>query len=202
VTTLYKADLHHLRGVGTEDERNQLKQDILKLKEQAPNLKLSNEGCWRGANFIVEEYPWLESALRELIYTAHTQYISEDLTYNDYAKLDGTAVTGWVNVNEPNSRNVIHTHYATYSAVFYLQSTGTGKLRFCNPQLVMSNDKTDSPFSRDFFIDPLDGDFFLWPSWVPHEVEPNLSNKQRINIAFDIYLNTGHLINDKPFEEG
>jgi hypothetical protein len=26
----------------------------------------------------------------------------------------------------------------------------------------------------------------MWPSWLPHEVEPNLSNKSRINIAFDI----------------
>jgi len=195
MTTLYKADLHHLKDVGTEAERNQLKEDILKLKESSStNINLSNEGCWRGPDFVVENYPWLESALRELIYKAHTQYITEDPTYKDYAQLDGTQVNGWINVNEPHSRNVMHTHYATYSAVYYVQSTGTGKLRFCNPQLIMTNDRTDSPFSRNFYADPSDGDFYLWPSWVPHEVEPNFSNKQRINIAFDVYLNTGLLL--------
>ena len=33
-----------------------------------------------------------------------------------------------------------------------------------------------------------DGDLLIWPAWVPHFVEENKSNKQRINIASNIKL--------------
>ena len=48
------------------------------------------------------------------------------------------------------------------------------------------NQKT--PFVRDFTIEPKDGDLLVWPAWVPHFVEENKSNKQRINIATNINL--------------
>jgi hypothetical protein len=28
----------------------------------------------------------------------------------------------------------------------------------------------------------------MWPAWVPHEVDPNYSNKERINLTFDITI--------------
>jgi Xaa-Pro aminopeptidase len=31
-----------------------------------------------------------------------------------------------------------------------------------------------------------DGDLILWPAWVPHEVETNFSDRERVNIVFDI----------------
>ena len=34
-----------------------------------------------------------------------------------------------------------------------------------------------------------DGDLIVFPGWVPHDVGPNTSNKQRINIAFNISFN-------------
>ena len=33
---------------------------------------------------------------------------------------------------------------------------------------------------------PKDGLLILWPGWVPHEVEENKSDQQRINLAWGI----------------
>jgi len=33
---------------------------------------------------------------------------------------------------------------------------------------------------------PKDGDLVMWPSWIPHQVERNESNIQRVCIAFNI----------------
>lgn len=185
---MFKADLIHTK-LGTTSQIEELKSDILNFKNSSDeNITLSNPGCWRSKNFSLEKYEWLIEGLKSLVAKAHYQYIEEDHVYKEYAKLDGSILNHWVNVNDPGSRNVMHSHYSTYSAVYYIQVDGTGSLRFCNPALTLSNDLTDSPYSRDFYVAPKEGDLLLWPSWVPHEVEPNLTNKQRINIAFDIHL--------------
>jgi uncharacterized protein (TIGR02466 family) len=186
--TLYKADLFHTANVGTGNEIDQLKSDILELKSKNPNgVSRTNPGCWRSDLFPVENYPWLEQQVKSLIEEAHNFY-SSDTTYFAGTKLDGTQYNAWVNVNDPGSRNVLHSHYSTYSCVYYVQSENTGSLRFCNPSQTLSNNVSNSPYTRDFFINPAAGDLILWPSWVPHEVEPNLSNTQRINIAMDIHV--------------
>ena len=41
---------------------------------------------------------------------------------------------------------------------------------------------------RSYGVTPKDGDLFIWPGWVPHQVEENKSNQQRINLAFSINL--------------
>ena len=83
----------------------------------------------------------------------------------------------------------MHNHTtAHFSAVYYAQAENTGELRFINPAFTLSNIISTGPFTRDFYMNPSDGDFILWPAWVPHEVETNFSNKDRVNIAFDITL--------------
>jgi len=189
--TLFKADLLHTKA-GTPQELSDLKDFILKTKAEGNTntVNLSNPGCWRMADFPVENYKWLFESIKGLVEKAHTEYLKEDPVYAGHVSLDNSQINAWVNVNDPGSRNMLHSHYATYSGTFYIQTDGTGSLRFCNPALTLSNQISDSPFSRDFYVDPKDGDLLLWPSWVPHEVEPNLSANQRINIAYDVYLNS------------
>ena len=35
---------------------------------------------------------------------------------------------------------------------------------------------------------PKDGDLFIWPAWIPHKVDRNESDRQRINLAFNINI--------------
>ena len=36
---------------------------------------------------------------------------------------------------------------------------------------------------------PTNGDLVVFPGWMPHDIEPNTSSKERISIAFNISFN-------------
>jgi len=95
----------------------------------------------------------------------------------------------WTNVNEPGSINELHTHKGvSFACTYNLQTEGTGNLVFRNPANLLNDCNQKSPFIRNYKIEPKDGDLLVWPAWVPHFVEENKSNKQRINIATNINL--------------
>ena len=95
----------------------------------------------------------------------------------------------WTNVNEPNSTNDIHTHKEfSFACTYYLQGTNTGKLTFINPANILNECNLKSPFVRNYSVEPKDGDLFIWPAWIPHKVDRNESDRQRINLAFNINI--------------
>ena len=59
---------------------------------------------------------------------------------------------------------------------------------FYNTQNLMYDCYTKSPFTKKFKMNPKDNSLVLFPSWVPHEVEENKSDRQRINIAFNVTI--------------
>ena len=61
-----------------------------------------------------------------------------------------------------------------------------GNLIFKNPANLLNDCGIKSPFTRNYKLEPKDGDLLVWPSWVPHEVDINNSDKQRINIAINV----------------
>ena len=99
----------------------------------------------------------------------------------------GIVYESWVNINEPNSKNILHAHKDhMFACVYYLQGTDTGAITFQNPVNLLVDCSVLSPFVRRFGHTPKDGDLILWPAWVPHEVEVNTSDRQRINITSNI----------------
>ena len=44
------------------------------------------------------------------------------------------------------------------------------------------------PFGQSFTVEPVDGLLLVFPSYLLHEVRSNPSNKQRINIAFNVRI--------------
>ncbi len=185
--TLSRADLFRT-NVGTAEQRQSLINEILELKQQNSGIDKSNEKCWRYNN-PCKNIDWLMNEILDLLDSAIDFYDSQDKIFFNRNRLDLVKVDYWANVNEPNSRNAIHSHKpAQFSAVYYLQATNTGMIRFINPANIMAECNPGSPYTADIAIQPLDGDLILWPSWMPHEVETNLSNIQRINLAFDLIV--------------
>ena len=101
-----------------------------------------------------------------------------------------TDTEAWVNVNSKGAGNILHSHKGvSFACVYYLQSKDTGNLVFSNPANILSYDCHDlSPFVHSKIVAPDDGDLIMWPSWVPHLVEPNMSDKDRINFLDHILL--------------
>ena len=182
-TTLIQSDLFHISNVGTSEQV----QDLLKqIREGKDEISNSNDGCWR-SNRTYTNIDWLLQTVAKLAGNAIEYYSNLDPMYKNTSKQ--VKMYYWTNVNQPNSRNTMHTHTAYhFTCVYYVQGKDTGALRIINPANVLSNCEMSAPFIKDIYFEPKDGDLILWPSWMPHEVEPNFSNKERINLAFEITI--------------
>lgn len=184
---LFHADIFYTSNVGDATQVSDLLNQIKSEQGVAPPTPNSNEGCWRSGKQW-NDIDWLLEKVFILASQAQNYYMSLDSIYN--RPKEKFRIEMWTNVNSPGSRNIFHSHkVANFSAVYYLQGTGTGKLRLANPANILIDCNPVGPFTRDFEFDPKDGDLILWPAWVPHEVNVNQSSTERINLAFDIYTN-------------
>ena len=187
---LYQSDMFVQKNVGTDEQREDLKKQILHAKENNIGTKGgSNEGCWRSnARYQMD---WLYDAVRELSDKANNIYFENDEVFKILLdKCNNREYNIWTNVNEIGSKNILHTHTDdSWAGIYYVQANGTGNLMFHNPANTLLQCNKNSPFIRKTGIAPEDGMLVLWPGWVPHEVEENKSNQQRINLAWGINYN-------------
>ena len=184
---MVRSDFFHKSSVATDKLEDLLAeiQENYTVENAVPN---SNPGCWR-SNFKYKNLDWLLHEVTELTDSAIAFYKEHDIIFKNINVQKPYKIHYWTNVNEPYSKNVLHSHLSSsFSCIYYVQASGTGDLRLLNPANMLGNCNSLSPFTRDVHISPSDGDLFLWPAWMPHEVEPNLSSKQRVNIVFDITL--------------
>jgi len=92
----------------------------------------------------------------------------------------------WGNINYKYCHNAAHIHGGVLSGVFYLQvSPDSGRLILCNPAV-----RSDGHFLRtsNYSIVPENLACIMFPSWLEHLVEPNLSDESRISISFNFQL--------------
>jgi uncharacterized protein (TIGR02466 family) len=184
--TLLRADLITNRSVGTDQQVLELNDSINK-KLNTSDQKFNNDNCYRITSFQLPD--WLKEAIDKLLREIVELY-QEDLVFNK-VNLKNYDIHSWVNVNLPGSRNTMHSHIkAHFSCVYYIQGTETGNLRLINPANVLGNCNPSAPWMRDISYSPKDRDLIIWPAWMPHEVETNFSDKNRINITSDIIFKT------------
>lgn len=188
--SLYEAFLDASSNIGTNEQVKNLF-DQITLAKKTSSVSNTNDDCWRSENKY-ENIDWLLKEITSKVFNAIELYSQKDNVFsNAIQKIDKRQlkIFYWTNVNQRNSRNVIHSHKnAIFSGVYYIQGTGTGSLRIINPANILGDCNKLSPFTRDFYYEPKDRDLVLWPSWLPHEVETNKSTRERINIAYDVIL--------------
>lgn len=186
---LFQANLFTKKHVGDDRDRELLLDSIRKLQEKYPDSNdATNFNCWRSDEDL-GDIQWLLMNVMALLEKAVKYYRVEDQVFSMANPTKTCKIHSWTNVNKPYSRNVLHSHVGShFSCVYYLQGTGCGDLRLINPANILGNCNRSAPFVRDFAFSPTDGDLILWPAWIPHEVEPNISTRERINVVFDITL--------------
>jgi uncharacterized protein (TIGR02466 family) len=184
---LFKADLFLERDVGTDEQYNDLLRQIRFFQKNNINpAPYSNENCWRTESKY-ENIDWIIQSLKKLLSEFISEYKYELESKNlDYNKI---SYFYWTNVNGPRSRNARHAHVKShFSAVYYVQGQDTGSLRLINPANSLSECNPSAPYISDIVYPPKDRDLIMWPAWVPHEVDPNYSERERINVVFDIVI--------------
>lgn len=187
--SLFHSDLFLRRDIGTKDQIDDLRRQILETKNtQGTALTENNPNCWR-SNANYQNLDWLMKATQELTMRAAEYYFEMDEFFKGYVTQKRININYWTNVNDPGGGNVLHTHEKDcFAAVYYLDAEDTGLIHFSNPANVLNQCNRRSPFTRSMSLPPEDNSLILWPAWIPHEVEVNQSNKQRINLAFSIMV--------------
>ena len=99
----------------------------------------------------------------------------------------------WFCINRYKDFNKPHTHpFSILSGVYYVKvPKNSGRIVFKNSNSIdnflhqdyIKNFNTNN--SSEWFMQPEENMLYIFPSWVTHYVEPNLSKKERISIAFN-----------------
>mgnify|MGYP000609555720 CR=1 FL=1 len=102
----------------------------------------------------------------------------------------------WININKPNTFNDIHNHDPfsgiALSGVFYVKvPCRSGNLKFYDPRGILCYAKDMEYYNNSnswFTVHSKENLLIIFPSWLEHSVEPNMSSDDRISISFNIRL--------------
>jgi len=173
----------------------------LTTKQQLPDSVMmlnNNKGCWMGRPQENGGFtPDIENLLITTLLEACNDYAKAlpkpaniDNLNTDYLDKSAWFLRAWCNVNEPGSENFPHSHPKHFmSGVVWFQGQDTGILEFIPNNYIYKLTHPAWPYHGTSSYYPEDGDIVIFPSYLLHRVQRNESNKQRINMAFDVTLN-------------
>lgn len=174
-----------------------LKQNLKNIQDFSLSLKdsrkRSNAGGFQSndLNFLNEKS--LQPFIKDLI--KNTKKFSKVLSFKNDSEpfIDNL----WININDYKDFNYPHIHPTSIlSGAFYINvPKNSGNIVFHNsasdlmyPLSYIGVDSYNQFNSSTWWIKPENNLLILFPSWLKHHVEPNLSNKKRISISFNIYF--------------
>ena len=174
-------------GKDVQLDNNKLAQDIVNWSNQDKGVKKTNYNGWHSTTDMGNK-PEYQLLVTELMRMQKEIYDNEHL--DRYAKLGNM----WANINPPGSMNRPHVHpNALFSGVYYIKAQpNSGRLKIFDPRpgthMQMPVRKSGNPGKdlwRDASIEPKIGRIIMFPAWLWHSVEENMSNDIRISVRFN-----------------
>ena len=109
----------------------------------------------------------------------------------DYDEIALTAM--WANINPPGAKHTIHSHPNNYlSGVYYVQSDAkANSIRFHDPrgqsEAIMPPRAQQNVYNTNVIeLETKPGRLVMFPAWLKHDVPTNLSDRERISIAYNL----------------
>lgn len=180
-TELYFVDIFD------QKENESYKQELLKLSQHDPGRERSNRGGWQSDTML-----WQNEVFKPLLdKSSHiVQSIIADLSKQEQPQIAVRAM--WGNINPKGGYNFTHVHPSGWmSAVYYIQvPEGAPGITFEDPRPARMMDFQRSCLIADEYYGHKvkEGQLVLFPSWLPHFVNPNPTNENRISISFNVEL--------------
>lgn len=183
---LFPTPLFSFQLTDHDDLDHMLFSVINHLKNADPGMTASNVLGWhsRGNLFDLEEL----KPFKELL----TAAIAECANAMGYSNVPIRPANCWANVNPKYASNKIHDHAnCLFSGVYYLQTPeNCGSLMFYDPRDARTFYKPSVQNFTAYTADAVahtasPGLLLIFPSWLKHGVEPNLSDADRISISFN-----------------
>lgn len=155
---------------------------LQRLEKEEPSVKKSNFGGYQTRDDLNKE-----GVMQEFV------KMMESIA-NDIAKTRNIMplemISMWGNINYKKDFNGNHTHEGILSGVFYLQTPDNcGNLMFCNPAVRAHNHVLRG---GDYPIKPVNLACILFPSWLEHYVQPNMSDLPRMSLSFNFDVRKNH----------
>lgn len=166
--------------------------DMMQKKESAD---VSNINGWQSEAMLpTKDKTELNKLWNEVVRKAKDIFVE----YGVRSRFSCEKGSYWVNINPKGSANQTHIHQGSImTAVFYVKGNDDAgdfcidnnyKEDYINQ--ILTNRSNSLTFSRIRYK-PKTGSLLVLPSWVPHSVEMNKSEDDRISIAFNIGHNYG-----------
>lgn len=187
--------------INHEPLNRQLLENIYQWRTESPNgITRSNfrqAGSWH-SDLTMHQQPRFDELTRLILETAQNVF-DQQLYHPDYQPLIDSM---WANINPRHGYNRSHSHPDTlWSGVYYVQTPEhCGRISFSDPRAqarvitpVLSRAARDSVTSwSEVYFEAIAGRLILFPGWLVHEVEPNLSDLpgdsgNRVSVSFNIY---------------
>jgi uncharacterized protein (TIGR02466 family) len=167
----------------------QLKKYCYDKKNNTEGVIRSNVGGWHSEDLNDENvfFTHIKSDLKKLADILQIPHLSFKL------------LQFWVNINQKNNFNIQHQHPSSFlSGVLYVKvPKNSGKIVFLDPSKnirycyeqywgISNSLPLNNVFSKEWSYSPIEKQLILFPSWLEHYVQPNMSDEERISIAFNI----------------
>jgi uncharacterized protein (TIGR02466 family) len=180
---------------------NELLAGIFEWQQQDPDgivrSNLSEAGAWHSTLNMHLKAPF--SALtNHILQTADELF--ESLGYDP--AYQPAIDSMWANINPRHAHNRSHIHPDTlWSGVYYVQAPDNcGRISFSDPRIQSRiltprySPQQTLPIHSwpEIYFDAMAGRLILFPAWLVHEVEPNLSalpgvDGYRVSVSFNLY---------------
>ena len=158
-----------------------------KLEKQEGRV-LSNVGGFQSKNLNLNE-PVINNLIEKILLNGNN-FLKKYFNLNKNLILNNI----WLNINYYKDFNNVHTHpFSIVSGVFYIKTNEkSGNLIFHRDSQISHfiNNKLFNEFnnynSEIWWVPAIEKTLYLFPSWLKHSVEPNLSQEKRISISFNL----------------
>ena len=179
-------------------DRSLFEKTAYACEKQSEGMQISNMGGYHSLNFMGFDDP-MKSKLLEVI---NKEVKKCAIEFGLKLKGKNIRVSNfWFNINRKKDHNKMHTHLGSiFSGVFYIKTPDKcGRLVLEDPstQLMQSflnywhlDYEYNQYTSMVWNISPDPGDLVIFPSWMSHYVEPNMSDEDRISISFNTVIET------------
>ena len=180
-TNFYIADLFD------EQQNQKYKNFLIELSRRKKGERRSNRNGWQSDTFL-----WREEIFKSLLdqILNSTQVIARNLSNKESPQMVIRAM--WGNINPKGGFNFTHIHPSGWmSGVYYVQlPENNNEIVFQDPRSARMMDFQRSSLIKDEYFShyPKVGELLLFPSWLPHFVSPNTSDKNRISISFNVEI--------------
>ena len=175
-----------------EELNKELEKYIYNLKKNDPKGQIkSNSGGWHSPYFNIKNSPPLHkfiSSFNDYLY----KVVSDHMSWKCEPK-NVNIINMWSVINQKNTFNIRHAHpNSMMSAAYYVKAKkNSGNINFFDPKEIKTmyhppykeyNDLS----SEAVKIEPEEGKLLLFPAYLQHSVDKNLSDEDRIVISFNV----------------